>query len=459
HRPFLSDDPSLRCVFPCEGNERPSQGLSLSLNSSNPAAIGVQPFELRQHHHHDSRFGQAASSRSSQVSVQTQTFSLLRNSKYLGPAQDLLNQFCNLAGDAESEKTLKSYKNTETEEEDAVNRQALYSLDVIELQRRKSKLLQMLDEVDNRYRHYCDQMKAVNASFEAIAGDGAARVYSRMASKAMSRHFRCLRDGIAMQIRSVRKAMGEKDCGMSKGETPRLRLLDQTLRQQRALQQMSMMETHPWRPQRGLPERAVSMLRAWLFEHFLHPYPCDVDKHILARQTGLSRSQVSNWFINARVRLWKPMVEEMYREELKESETGQKDPDQKPTRQHFRRTDSECLSSIINADDKNGGQRKNKEAAAIHQNLTAFSSSSYGPQMEMDFSSYAHRQPTGVSLTLGLHQHAGGGGGGLTFLPPAAVFEQMEECQNQQFTLLESENQTLPYRNLMGAQLLHDLAG
>ncbi|MED6120578.1 hypothetical protein PIB30_022240 [Stylosanthes scabra] len=30
--------------------------------------------------------------------------------------------------------------------------------------------------------------------------------------------------------------------------------------------------------------------------------------------------QVSNWFINARVRLWKPMVEEMYQQELKEAE-------------------------------------------------------------------------------------------------------------------------------------------
>lgn len=30
--------------------------------------------------------------------------------------------------------------------------------------------------------------------------------------------------------------------------------------------------------------------------------------------------QVSNWFINARVRLWKPMVEEMYMEEIKEHE-------------------------------------------------------------------------------------------------------------------------------------------
>lgn len=35
---------------------------------------------------------------------------------------------------------------------------------------------------------------------------------------------------------------------------------------------------------------------------------------------GLIEIQVSNWFINARVRLWKPMVEEMYMEEMKEHE-------------------------------------------------------------------------------------------------------------------------------------------
>lgn len=79
---------------------------------------------------------------------------------------------------------------------------------------------------------------------------------------------------ILSQIKTIKKAMGDKDTavpGTVKGETPRLRLLDQKLRQQRALQQMSLMESHPWRPQRGLPERSVSVLRAWLFEHFLHP--------------------------------------------------------------------------------------------------------------------------------------------------------------------------------------------
>lgn len=116
-------------------------------------------------------------------------------------------------------------------------------------------------------------MKTVVSSFEAVAGHGAAKVYSSLASKAMSRHFKCLRDGIVSQIKTTKAAMGEKDIsapGASRGETPRLRTLDQTLRQQRAFQQMTM-DSHPWRPQRGLPERSVTVLRAWLFEHFLHP--------------------------------------------------------------------------------------------------------------------------------------------------------------------------------------------
>ncbi|MCO5591338.1 hypothetical protein L7F22_045320 [Adiantum nelumboides] len=52
-------------------------------------------------------------------------------------------------------------------------------------------------------------------------------------------------------------------------------------------------------------------------------YPKDSEKAMLARLTGLSRNQVSNWFINARVRLWKPMIEEMYIEEGKALEMAQ----------------------------------------------------------------------------------------------------------------------------------------
>ncbi|KAK1274227.1 hypothetical protein QJS04_geneDACA017353 [Acorus gramineus] len=438
-----SDDPSsLQCVF---GDRRPNQGLSLSLCHQRPSDIGFYP-----------------------------SSSMMCFSKYLVPVQELLNEFCSLGSNREGGVKNKTTKTQQSEDGDSSRNQSLYSLDLLELQKRKARLLSMLEEVDRRYRHYCEQMRALVSSFEAMAGEGTAKVYSKLASKAMSRHFRCLRDGVVGQIQATKKAMGEKDAvvpGTTKGETPRLRVLDQCIRQQKAFQHGGMMEGHPWRPQRGLPERSVSILRAWLFEHFLHPYPSDVDKHLLARQTGLSKSQVSNWFINARVRLWKPMVEEMYMEETKEKDillgnhendnttTPTTNNNHHPNHHHFQQNqnpnptseqkpitnhglllhDSDSLFSIINSN-----HHHHHEPAPQDQFRVA----------ELDFKNDGdaglHRQNfgVGVSLTLGLHQHESGGMS-LSFSPTT-----------QQPLFLSRENvENLPYRNLMGAQLLHDLAG
>ncbi|CAJ1972486.1 unnamed protein product, partial [Sphenostylis stenocarpa] len=129
---------------------------------------------------------------------------------------------------------------------------------------KKTKLLSMLDEVDERYRHYCHQMQIVVSSFDTVAGYGAAEPYTALALRTISRHFRCLRDAISGQILVTQKSLGEQE------GIPRLRNVDQQLRQQKALQQLGVMR-QAWRPQRGLPETSVSILRAWLFEHFLHP--------------------------------------------------------------------------------------------------------------------------------------------------------------------------------------------
>lgn len=263
---------------------------------------------------------------------------VLRNSKYTRAAQELLEEFCSVGrgqikgggrgasapnpnnagkcGGASSSGAAQSPSSASKEPPQ------LSPADRFEHQRKKAKLISMLDEVDRRYNHYCDQMQMVVNFFDSVMGFGAATPYTALAQKAMSRHFRCLKDAIASQLRHTCELLGEKDAGTSsgltKGETPRLRAIDQSLRQQRAFHHMGMMEQEAWRPQRGLPERSVNILRSWLFEHFLHPYPSDADKHLLARQTGLSRNQVSNWFINARVRLWKPMIEEMYQQECRE---------------------------------------------------------------------------------------------------------------------------------------------
>ncbi|XP_028763992.1 BEL1-like homeodomain protein 4 [Neltuma alba] len=261
---------------------------------------------------------------------------VLRNSKYVKPAKELLEEFCSV-GRGQFKKNKFSRQNSNPNSNSGVGAAAsssstkdpppLSAADRIEHQRRKVKLLSMLDEVDRRYGHYCEQMQMVANSFDLVMGFGAAVPYTALAQKAMSRHFRCLKDAISAQLKHSCELLGEKDglgsSGLTKGETPRLKLLEHSLRQQRAFHQMGMMEQEAWRPQRGLPERSVNILRAWLFEHFLHPYPSDADKHLLARQTSLSRNQVSNWFINARVRLWKPMVEDMYQQELKEAEDAE----------------------------------------------------------------------------------------------------------------------------------------
>ncbi|XP_076961145.1 homeobox protein BEL1 homolog, partial [Bidens hawaiensis] len=509
-----------RCVsIPCEPNERPSKGLSLSLSSTNPSSIGLQAFELvrqsqNHHHNHQGHYGKpmAMYEQHDQDEILRQSGSIimnctdqhessqfnLRSSKYLVQAQDLLYEFCSLGtkqNDHSTKAKAKAQRTNQCQDHDNLNNMnasyskniALNSLEFLELQNRKSKLLQMLNEVDRKYYNYCDQMKALVSSFEAVAGNDAAKVYSALASKAMSRHFRCLRDEIVGQIRETKKAMGEKDIstlGATKGETPRLRLLDQSLRQERSLQQMAMMDSHPWRPQRGLPEQSVNILRVWLFEHFLHPYPSDVNKRILARQSGLSKSQVSNWFINARVRLWKPMVEEMYMEETKDNNNNNHENnqgasvrfnatvnkntvlitqmEQKPTVDQLIRRDSDCLSSIINHHDHHVTKSLSHD---FHHSLSRASTDSFGA-VELDFSAYNHNfgnnsggsRSSNVSLTLGLQQDAGGGDGVSLYYPR----DNMEDCQTaiQYSSLLEGDQgQNLPNRNLMGVQLLHDLAG
>ncbi|KAG6421010.1 hypothetical protein SASPL_117557 [Salvia splendens] len=244
----------------------------------------------------------------------------LSNSKYAKAAQDLLEEFCSVGrGQVKKDRNKDAKKTSGGGDASSSSRDPppLSASDRLEHQKRKVKLSAMLDEaslVDKRYNHYCERMQIVVNSFDMVMGFGAAAPYTTLAQKAMSQHFRCLREAVAEQL-------GEKDgtkSGLTKGETPRLKFLEQSLRQQHAA--FHHIDQDAWRPQRGLPQRSVTILRAWLFEHFLHPYPSDADKHLLARQTGLSRNQVANWFINARVRLWKPMVEEMYLQEAKDQD-------------------------------------------------------------------------------------------------------------------------------------------
>lgn len=209
------------------------------------------------------------------------------------------------------------------------------------------------------------------------------------------------------------------------------------------------------------------------------------------------------------------MVEEMYVEESKEQENNmacsdgvtelhgddnggrpnQNIPlitDQKPTPDQLVRVDSECLSSIITSPDHENNARNSTSGKTVHHqnqlhlhhHQQSFGAAYGTGAIELDFSSYTAAtggssnygstnnqhgnnqsfNGGGVSLTLGLQQHAGHGNGvSLAFSPAAAsqssLFYPRDHVGDQYSVLDGDQGQHLPYRNLMGAQLLHDLAG
>ncbi|KAF3524345.1 hypothetical protein F2Q69_00048711 [Brassica cretica] len=406
--------------------QRPSQGLSFSLSSSNPTSISLQSFNIQPQqqqeypgklrHHQNLPHSQMMMMNSHHQNNNSNHHQFqIGISMYLGAAQELLTEFCSL-GVKESDdqvmmmKHKRKQKGKQQEDWDRSNNNndqhdqsattslkkhvpPLHSLEFMELQKRKAKLLAMLEELKRRYGHYREKMRLAVAGFDATVGLGAAEMYTALASRAMSRHFRCLKDGLVGQIQATSQALGERDednrwaSNAARGETPRLRLLDQALRQQKSYRQMSLMEAHPWRPQRGLPERAVTTLRAWLFEHFLHPYPSDVDKHILARQSGLSRSQ-------------KPMIEEMYCEETRGGEEQQMEiinpmfVDTKPDPDQIIQIEPESLSSIVTKTGHNDNSNQGTASCG-----STFDFSSYGNQAVTHTAEGGARD---VSLTLGL---------------------------------------------------------
>ncbi|KAL9313130.1 hypothetical protein ACSQ67_018582 [Phaseolus vulgaris] len=172
---------------------------------------------------------------------------------------------------------------------------------------KKAQLLTLLQLVDNRYSQCLDEIHTVISAFHA-ATELDPQIHAHFALQTISVLYKDLREKISNYILAMGSSFN-KSCA----EENEWSIETSFLQKQWALQQLKRKD-QLWRPQRGLPERSVSVLRAWMFQNFLHPYPKDAEKHLLAVKSGLTRSQVSNWFINARVRLWKPMIEEMYAE-------------------------------------------------------------------------------------------------------------------------------------------------
>ncbi|GKV46956.1 hypothetical protein SLEP1_g53913 [Rubroshorea leprosula] len=142
-----------------------------------------------------------------------------------------------------------------------------------ELHIKMTKLISLLEEVEERYERYRHKMEEVVSSFEAMAGVGAVKFYTALTLQAMSGHFWSLRDAIVAQINVTRRKFMHDLPKISTGMS-QLSLFNRESRSNRlSLEQLGLMQqqTQAWRPIRGLQDTSVAILRSWLFEHFLHP--------------------------------------------------------------------------------------------------------------------------------------------------------------------------------------------
>ena len=67
---------------------------------------------------------------------------------------------------------------------------------------------------------------------------------------------------------------------------------------------------HPKRE--NLPKKTTAILKEWLLSHLMMPYPVNQEKVALSLTTGLKIAQINNWFVNARGRIWKPLVRRVF---------------------------------------------------------------------------------------------------------------------------------------------------
>jgi hypothetical protein len=120
-------------------------------------------------------------------------------------------------------------------------------------------------QVDERYSQCLDEIHTVISAFHA-ATELDPQIHTRFSLQTISFLYKRLRERISNQILAMGAHLDSGDTietGGSFGTS--------YLQKQWTLQQLKKNDHQLWRPQRGLPERSVSVLRAWMFQNFLHP--------------------------------------------------------------------------------------------------------------------------------------------------------------------------------------------
>eukprot|EP00762_Andalucia_godoyi_P008284 ANDGO_02955.mRNA.1 BEL1-like homeodomain protein 3 len=188
----------------------------------------------------------------------------------------------------------------------------------------------------------------------------------------------------------------------------------------------------------NLPKNATNVLKTWLFQHFLHPYPSEEEKRDLSQQTGLTMTQLNNWFINARVRTWRPMLESML-----EGEKG-KDPV----------VAAAAAAALANHDESIGkganGEPRSKKKKSLPSNSKAIPENAAISAMVQAQSAQAAQQQAqaqqmsnamfGMQMGMPFHSMQLGMGGGQVPMQVPNMNLNMDQLQAMQMAFMRQQN-------------------
>lgn len=175
--------------------------------------------------------------------------------------------------------------------------------------------------------------------------------------------------------------------------------------------------------------------------------------------------QVSNWFINARVRLWKPMVEEIYSLEMRQKNKMSAVTEEQP------QPPSSCMTNPAVAQSLRAqGIRCSSSRSIRDNNLAPMPNHIHESVLNFvgrDMSNHdnvgagigvGNGLANGVSLTLGLHQN-----NGVCFTEPIPITVPrrfgLDECTETYMASAFGAEQERQLVKDVGGRLLHDFVG
>lgn len=128
--------------------------------------------------------------------------------------------------------------------------------------------------MDQRCKQCMDEIQSAACKYGSLVRPGGGALSAPFAHGAVSAMHRRLRARITGEIAAATRRGDQPSSSSSLSLTlaDRERSWESAFIQKHwALRQLRRGDQQSWRPQRGLPEKSVAVLKAWMFENFLRP--------------------------------------------------------------------------------------------------------------------------------------------------------------------------------------------